>query len=104
MNILGAFKKSSFNYEEFYVKVRIFSAICWTLTITKKYGASLVAQLVKNLPAIWEPWVRSLGQEDPLAKGKAIQLQYSCLENPADRGAWRVTVHRVAKLDTTEAP
>ena len=34
--------------------------------------ASLVAQLVKNLPAMWETWVRSLGWEDPLEKGKAI--------------------------------
>ena len=33
--------------------------------------ASLVAQLVKNLPAIREAWVRSLGWEDPLEKGKA---------------------------------
>ena len=33
--------------------------------------ASLMAQLVKNLPAIWETWVRSLGCEDPLEKGKA---------------------------------
>ena len=33
--------------------------------------ASLVAQLVKNLPAIRETWVRSLGWEDPLEKGKA---------------------------------
>ena len=32
---------------------------------------SLVAQLVKNLPATWETWVRSLGQEDPLEKGMA---------------------------------
>ena len=31
--------------------------------------ASLVAQTVKNLPAMWETWVRSLGQEDPLEKG-----------------------------------
>ena len=31
--------------------------------------ASLVAQLVKNPPAIWEIWVRSLGWEDPLEKG-----------------------------------
>ena len=31
--------------------------------------ASLVAQLVKNLPAMWETWVRSLGWEDPLEKG-----------------------------------
>jgi len=34
---------------------------------------SLVTQLVKNLPAIWETWVRSLGWEDPVEKGKAIQ-------------------------------
>ena len=33
--------------------------------------ASLVAQLVKNLPAMRETWVRSLGWEDPLEKGKA---------------------------------
>ena len=33
--------------------------------------ASLVAQLVKNLPAMWETWVRFLGKEDPLEKGKA---------------------------------
>ena len=34
-------------------------------------GASLVAQLVKNLPAIWETWVPSLGWEEPLEKGMA---------------------------------
>ena len=33
--------------------------------------ASLVAQLVKNLPAMWETWVQSLAWEDPLEKGKA---------------------------------
>ena len=33
--------------------------------------ASVVAQLVKNLPAMWETWVRSLGWDDPLKKGKA---------------------------------
>ena len=33
--------------------------------------ASLLAQLVKNLPAMWEIWVRSLAWEDPLEKGKA---------------------------------
>ena len=37
--------------------------------------ASLVAQLVKNLPAMQETWVRSLGWEDPLEKGKAPQTQ-----------------------------
>ena len=35
------------------------------------FWASLVAQLVKNLPAVWKNWVGSLGWEDPLEKGKA---------------------------------
>ena len=36
------------------------------------FGASLVAQLVKNPSAMWETWVRSLGWEDPLEEGMAI--------------------------------
>ena len=39
--------------------------------------------MVKNLTAMWETWVQSLGWEDPLEKEMA-----SCLENPMDRGAW----------------
>ena len=57
--------------------------------------ASLVAHRVKNLPAMQETWVQFLGQEDPLENGNP--LQYSCLENPMDRGAWWATVHGVAK-------
>ena len=38
-----------------------------------KYEASLVAQLVKNLPAMWETWVQSLDWEDPLEKGTTTQ-------------------------------
>ena len=38
--------------------------------------ASLVAQLVKNPPAMWETWVRSLGWEDPLEKGKATHSRF----------------------------
>ena len=34
-------------------------------------GASLVAQMVNNVPAMWETWVQSLGQDDPLEKGMA---------------------------------
>ena len=34
--------------------------------------------------------------------GHGNPLQYSCLENPIDRGAWRATVHRVAESDMTE--
>ena len=33
--------------------------------------ASLVAQMVKNIPVMWETWIRSLGWEDPLEKGMA---------------------------------
>ena len=39
--------------------------------VIEREGASLVAQMVKNLPAMWEMWVRSLGQEDPLEKEMA---------------------------------
>ena len=122
----------------------------------------LVAQLAKNLPAMWGTWVRSPGWEDPLAKGKATHsnilawgipwsvqpmglqrvghdfyfqdfpggsdgkasvynvgdlgsipglgrspgegngnpLQYSCLENSMDGGAWWATVHGVTKSQT----
>ena len=66
-------------------------------------GAFLVAQTVNNLPAMQETWVRSLGWEDPLEKGRAYPLQYSCLENSMDRGAWQATVQGVAKSwDVTE--
>ena len=44
-----------------------------------------------------ETQVESLGQEDPLEKENGNPLQYSCLENSMDRGAWRATVHGVAK-------
>ena len=53
--------------------------------------ASLAAQLVKNPPAMQETQVQSLGWEDPLEKA----IQYSCLENSMDRGAWQATVHGV---------
>ena len=43
--------------------------------------ASLVVQLVKNPPAMWETWVLFLGQQDPLEYGNGNPLQYSCLEN-----------------------
>ena len=53
--------------------------------------ASLLAQLVKNLPAMWETWFRLLGWEDPLEKGKATYS--SILENSMD-----CIVHGVASL------
>ena len=55
--------------------------------------------MVKKLPAMQESQVPSLGQEDPLEKGMANPLQYSCPGDPMDRGAWRATVHGVAESD-----
>ena len=51
---------------------------------------SLVAQMVKHLPAMQEIWVQSLGLEGPLA-GNGNPLQYSYLESSKDRGAWQAT-------------
>ena len=67
------------------------------LRTTGLIGASLVAQLVKNLPAMRETGVASLGQEDPLEEGVATQSSLLAWRLPIDRGAWRATVHGVTK-------
>ena len=59
--------------------------------------ASHITQSVKHLPAMWETWVQSLGWEVPLEQENGSPLQYSCLENPLDRGVWRATVHGIAR-------
>ena len=56
--------------------------------------------MVKNLPAMQETQVQSLGQEDPLEKEMATYFQDSCLENSLDRGAGQATVHGVTKSQT----
>ena len=57
--------------------------------VHQAHQASLITHLVKNLPALQETWVQSLGWEDPLEKEMATHpLQYSCLENPMDGEAW----------------
>ena len=45
-------------------------------------GASLVAQRLKHLPAMWEPWLRSLGLEDPLEKEMATHSIIPAWEIP----------------------
>ena len=55
--------------------------------------ASLVAQIVKNLPAMQEAQIRFLGRERSPGEGNEYPLQYSCLENPIVRGAWQATAH-----------
>ena len=60
----------------------------------------LVAQTVKNLPAMWETQVRSLGQEDPLVKGMATHPRILAWGNSMDRGAWRVAIRGITKSQT----
>ena len=55
-----------------------------------------MAQIVKNLPAMQETQIRSLGQEDPLEKENSNPLQYYAM----DRGAWQATVHGVTMSRT----
>ena len=59
--------------------------------------ASLVSQMVKNLPAMPETQVWSIGQEDPLEKENGNPLVYSCLENSMDREAWWAAAYGVVK-------
>ena len=47
-----------------------------------------MAQILKNLPAMQETRIRSLGWEDPPGEGNGYTFQYSCLENSMDRRAW----------------
>ena len=56
--------------------------------------------MVKNLPAMQETQIQSVGWEDSLGEGNGYPLQYSSLENPMDRGAWQATVYEVAKSQT----
>ena len=60
-------------------------------------SASLVDQTVKNLPALREIWVLSLGWEDPLEEGMATHSSILAWRIPKDRGACWATVHGVAK-------
>ena len=53
--------------------------------------------MVKNLPAMWETWVRFLGWEDPLEECMATHSSILAWRIPMDRGAWQATVPRVAK-------
>ena len=64
--------------------------------ILNNTNLSLVAQIIKNLPAMQETWVPSLGWKDLVEKG----MTSHSLENPTDRGAWWAAVHGVARSRT----
>ena len=59
-----------------------------------------MVQTVKNPPAMQETWVQFLGWEDSLEEGMATHSSILAWGIPVDRGAWWVTVHRVAKRQT----
>ena len=67
-----------------------------------QYWASQVTQMVKNLPAVQETWVRALGWGDPLEEGMAAHSSMLAWRTPLDRGAWWATVHGVSETDVTE--
>ena len=68
----------------------------YTLTMDNPTAirASLVAQTVKNPPAVWETWVSSLGWEDPLEESMATHSSILAWRIPMDGGPWSATVHR----------
>ena len=60
----------------------IATGVFFLCLLSLPHGGFLVAQMVKNLPALRETWVRSLGQEDPLEKEMATHSSFL---------AWRIT-------------
>ena len=62
--------------------------------------ASLVVQMVKNLPAMWETWIQSLHWEDSPEEGLATHSSILTWRIPMDRGAWWAMIHGVEKCWT----
>ena len=69
--------------------------IYFILSINK---ASLVAQMVKNPPAMWETWVQSLDWKDPLDQGMATTPVFLSGDSHGQRSL--ATVHRITKIQT----
>ena len=68
------------------------------LSFEKRFkGDTQVAQSVKNLPAMQETWVPSMGWEDLLEKGKATHSGILAWRIPMDRAAWQAAVNGVPK-------
>ena len=62
---------------------------------------SLVAQMVKNLPAVQGTWARFLGWEYPLEEGMVTHSSIAaCRIKPMDKGAWQATIHRITNSQT----
>ena len=74
------------NFRTFHLVTKIFKK--WVL----------VAQMVKNLLAMWETWVWSVGWEDPLEEGMATYSNILAWRIPMDRGTWQATVHGLQRV------
>ena len=77
----------------------LIAQLVWTIlqtTIPVKAGPG--GSYSKELPAGRETWVQSLGWEDSPGEGNGYPLQYSCWENPMDRGACWVTIDGVSRV------
>ena len=89
-----------------YIHIAYIHCVCalhthtYTHTHTHTHRASLVAQMIKNLPALQETWVWTLGWEDALEEGMITYSSILAWRMPMDKGAWWATVHGVAKNQT----
>ena len=84
VKLIGNFQNVLIEFLSFYITVYL-------------QRASMVVQMVKNLPVVQETRVQSLGRGRSPGERNGNPLQYSCLENLMDRGAWWVAVHGVPK-------
>ena len=75
-------------------------AVFWSRLAPTMVRASLMVQTEKNLPAMWETWVWSLGSEDPLKKGMESHSNILAWRISMDRRTWWTTVHGVSKGQT----
>jgi len=87
-----------------WIQLQDLTALCWEVPYVKRKWAktmfTCLSQMIKNPPAN-AGHVRDVGSIPGLGRslggGQGIPLQYSCLENPMDRGAWWATLHGVTK-------
>ena len=80
--------------------IQLISNIIINIILKQPKQASLVAQTVKNPPAMQKTWVPCLGGEDPLEEGMATHSSILAWRIPMDRGIWRDTVHGITNSRT----
>ena len=86
----------TFAFVLYKVRVTVISNLWNELPTNLLWGISSSA-VIKNSPAMQEMWVQVPESGRSPGEGNGNPLQYSCLENPMDRGVWRAAVHGVAK-------